>query len=173
MSKQKDFEISVRDENLKVFQSLINNMNVNPAKNESNLLLVATFNENIKMVELLLMDKRINPKVNDFQVIKICCKSGNVKILNILLKDSRITFDEVALLIACNNGNLNIIKELLKHKKLKMHYSENLPIKMAYKYNFYDIIDFLFLEAQVRELLKKESPKLYKQLNLRYNIKNF
>ena len=90
MTKQEEFEQSIRYRNLENFRLLLNDKKVDPSYEESWSIRVASQYNRLEFVEILLKDSRVDPTESHNWAINIASGNRYNNIVEILWKDQRI-----------------------------------------------------------------------------------
>ena len=141
MTKQKEFENAIHNNDVKIIELLLNNKEVNPSNKYNYAIGIASKNGYINVVKLLLNDKRVNPSDKN----------------------------NYAISTASENGHTEIFKLLLKNKKNDPSDDYNSSIYFSSQNGHTEITNLLWKDQRVNSTLEKDNKELYNKLIISTN----
>eukprot|EP01126_Amoeba_proteus_P064703 TRINITY_DN9085_c0_g1_i4.p1 TRINITY_DN9085_c0_g1~~TRINITY_DN9085_c0_g1_i4.p1 ORF type:complete len:539 (+),score=110.57 TRINITY_DN9085_c0_g1_i4:525-2141(+) len=129
-----------------VVKLLLQDSRINPARDQSFALQVATQAGNTKIAKILLSYPSVNPGEYDDNVVKMAAQNGHVEIVKLLLAHQNVnpaSENNFALQMACEDGHTEVVKLLLSDPRVKPHDSENRFLKFACQHGHTDVVKLL------------------------------
>lgn len=143
-------ENAIRNNNLEIFEILLNHSSIDPSRDNNHLISGASLGGNIDIVNLLLSDKRVDPSDDYNSAICLASTEGHVEIIKTLLNDKRVDpSDEEAIIGACQYGHIESVKILLSDERVNPSIKSNKAIIEALEFDHIEIVRLLLRDKRV------------------------
>ncbi|KAJ3323598.1 hypothetical protein HDV06_001622 [Boothiomyces sp. JEL0866] len=145
-------ERSVFTGHTRIYQYLLQNMDINPADADNYDLRIASHKGYTELVELLLHDTRSDPSADANYAIRFASLHGHFKIVELLLQDARVDPSDCnnqAICMASEFGQHKVVEILLKHPKVDPTVDFNFAIRRASFFGLYETVKVLLKNDRV------------------------
>ena len=133
----------------RLMEFLLEHPCVDPAYDDSEVLVMAVQGGHLPIVKRLMRDGRVNPAAQDNHAVIQACHDGRLDILDLLVKDARVDLaaqDNTALRLAIAHNHLSIVRRLLRDQRVRTTYPSHQAIFLAACQGHMDVMKLLMAE---------------------------